>query len=331
MPTNRPTQDDDQYLNNRLEEGYWQALLREGEYAKSVDHPTDCMPEFTINHQSQSHNTLTIPAETDNKQADWDAITVVQENDETLLLNVIGFNRGGLLVQWKSLRGFVPISQLLPSSLKNNHDDDRKTTLESHVGQTLNLRVIELNAEHNRLIFSERAAQVESGKRSEILHDLVADTVTEGHVTNLCDFGAFVDLGGVEGLIHISELSWGRVTHPSNMLTSGEKVTVYILDVNETKERIALSLKRLHDDPWETVVQRYKVGEIIEGRITNVVDFGAFACIEEGLEGLIHFSELAEGQFLHPRNVVSENQIVKARILSINSKARRLGLSLRHV
>jgi len=235
-----------------------------------------------------------------------------------------------LLVEWESLRGFIPASQLLPTSDSDNHPNN-KIPLESRIGSTLDLRVIELNVEKNRLIFSERAAQVESGQRSQVLHKLMPDTVVDGHITNLCDFGAFVDLGGVEGLIHISELSWGRVRHPNDMLTTGEEVKVYILDVNEAEERIALSIKRLHDDPWATVVQRYQVGEIIEGRITNVVDFGAFACIEEGLEGLIHFSELAEGQFLHPRNVVSENQIVKARILNINSKARRLGLSLRNI
>jgi small subunit ribosomal protein S1 len=153
----------------------------------------------------------------------------------------------------------------------------------------------------------------------------------EGTVTNLCEFGAFIDLGGIEGLIHISELSWGRVAHPADMLTSGDSITAYVLDVNEHSERIALSLKRLHDDPWKNVHQRYTIGEIITVRITNVVDFGAFACIEEGLEGLIHFSELAEGQFLHPRNVVSEDDVVNARILNIDSNSRRLGLSLRNI
>jgi small subunit ribosomal protein S1 len=138
-----------------------------------------------------------------------------------------------------------------------------------------------------------------------------------------------VDLGGVEGLIHISELSWGRVGHPSDMLERGTTIEVYVLDIDEDQSRIALSIKRLHPDPWLNVDKRYEINEIVEGRITNVVDFGAFACIEEGLEGLIHFSELAEGHFLHPRNVVQEGDIVHARILSIDGKARRLGLSLR--
>jgi small subunit ribosomal protein S1 len=186
-----------------------------------------------------------------------------------------------------------------------------------------------LNAEHNRLILSERAAQVEPGERAELLARLKRGSIIHGLVTNLCDFGAFIDLGGVEGLIHISELSWGRVGHPADLLSRGQDVEVYVLDVSPQAGRVALSLKRLHPDPWESVHMRYRVGEIVEGLVTNVVDFGAFARIEEGLEGLIHVSELAEGHFLHPRNVISEGQTIRARILSIDGRSRRLGLSLR--
>ena len=207
--------------------------------------------------------------------------------------------------------------------------EQRRVALVERVGDWLDLRVIELDPEKNRLILSERAAQVEAGTREEILQSLSPGDVIHGTVTNLCDFGAFVDLGGVEGLIHISELSWGRVGHPEDMLKRDEQVQVYVLDVDPENARVALSLKRLHPDPWATVDERYEIGEVVEGKITNVVDFGAFACIEEGLEGLIHFSELAEGHFLHPRNVVSEGDIVHARILSIDGDARRLGLSLR--
>jgi small subunit ribosomal protein S1 len=139
----------------------------------------------------------------------------------------------------------------------------------------------------------------------------------------------FIDLGGLEGLIHISELSWGRVSHPRDILTRGDTVRVYVMEVNREQGRVALSLKRMQPDPWETVEQRYKIGQVVEGLITNVVDFGAFACVEDGLEGLIHVSELAEGSFLHPRNVVKEGDRVRARILNINGQARRLGLSLR--
>jgi small subunit ribosomal protein S1 len=186
--------------------------------------------------------------------------------------------------------------------------------LSKRIGQKINLRIIELEVATNRLILSERAAQAQPGQRADILSNLEAGTVCEGVVTNLCDFGAFVDLGGIEGLIHISELSWGRVNHPRDVLSSGQSVKAYIMSVEPGEERIALSLKRLQPDPWQTVEERYNVGEIVEGVVTNVVDFGAFACIEEGLEGLIHISELAEGQFLHPRNVVAEGEHIQARI-----------------
>jgi len=205
----------------------------------------------------------------------------------------------------------------------------RRTALADRIGQSLSLRVIELNPEQNRLILSERAARVEAGERAQILTRLNAGDRITGCVTNLCDFGAFVDLGGLEGLIHISELSWGRVGHPTDMLRRGQEIEVYVLSVDRENARIALSLKRLYPDPWKTVGERYQIGQIVTGTVTNVVDFGAFACIEEGLEGLIHVSELAEGHFLHPRNVVGEGQHIEARILSIDSDARRLGLSLR--
>ncbi len=313
----------------QLEESYWEALLNEGEYAHSTYVAPEIMQTSDVKNDMVTFD-VTPPIETDIDDNDWKKIEEIHNNDESVSLEIVGFNRGGLLVEWRSLRGFVPASQLVQSPTSDNAQD-RQSTLANRIGEVLDLRVIELNIEKNRLIFSERAAQVEAGKRNQILHRLSQGMTIEGIVTNLCDFGAFVDLGGIEGLIHISELSWGRVAHPADMLTSGDTVKVYVLDVNEGEERIALSLKRLYDDPWENVQERYTVGEIIEGRITNVVDFGAFACIEEGLEGLIHFSELAEGQFLHPRNVVAENDIIHARILSIDSKARRLGLSLRNM
>jgi small subunit ribosomal protein S1 len=264
----------------------------------------------------------------DTTTEDWQEITRIMQADEIVELKVVGYNRGGLLVEWRSLRGFVPASQLMLFTT-DTRDEVRRTALLERVGLTLQLRVIELDVAKNRLIFSERAARVKSGTRAEVLNTLQPGDSTIGVVTNLCDFGTFVDLGGVEGLIHISELSWGRVGHPSDLLQRGQQIEVYVLEIDIPNARIALSLKRLHPDPWATVGERYRIGEIVEGLITNVVDFGAFACIETGLEGLIHFSELAEGHFLHPRNVVQEGETVKARILSIDGKARRLGLSLR--
>jgi len=311
-----------------LDEGYWEALLRDGEHAQ----PTPAEePETTYHEHMTGHiadEDYDYQSHHDVADEDWDHIQQITEDDELIELQVVGYNRGGLLVEWRTLRGFVPASQLMNFPATSSSGFRRRALLD-RVGKPLKLRVIELNIEKNRLILSERAAQAAPGERDEILNTLEAGDTVEGFVTNLCDFGAFVDLGGLEGLIHISELSWGRVGHPSHMLERGEYVEAYVIEVDRDEGRIALSLKRLRPDPWKTVQDRYELGQIVEGEITNVVDFGAFACIEEGLEGLIHVSELAEGHFLHPRNVVTEGQHVRARILTIDGPARRLGLSLR--
>jgi small subunit ribosomal protein S1 len=313
-----------------LEEGYWAALLSEGEFAPTAftdrnyengEAPPSPAENSPIQNGAQGSRTWLI-------ESDWHEIQRLMDDDTVVELKVTGYNRGGLLVEWKSLQGFVPASQLMENPT-NGNGIYRPNSLSSFVGQLIKLRVIELSAEHNRLIFSERAARVAAGERADILRRLQVGDIVSGVITNLCDFGAFVDLGGLEGLIHISELSWGRVARPGDILKQGQQVVVHVLDVERNAGRVALSLKRLTPDPWATVSQRYSIGQIIEGTITNVVDFGAFACIEEGLEGLIHVSELAEGHFLHPRNVVTEGQPVLARVLSIDSHARRLGLSLR--
>ncbi len=314
-------------VSQRIDEDYWSALLREGENA-STAHIEHADAAYTDEHADAAEQDDYHVLHPGIAAEDWETIADVTEQDDTLTLTVVGYNRGGLLVEYRSLRGFVPASQLLGfpatgSSLM------RRNALSERVGRTMELRVIELNAEKNRLILSERAAQAEPGERQDILNNLKAGDMIEGHVTNLCDFGAFIDLGGLEGLIHISELSWGRVAHPDNVLERGQEVRAYVLGVDQSAGRIALSLKRLRPDPWKTVQERYEIGQTVTGHVTNVVDFGAFVCIEEGLEGLIHVSELAEGHFLHPRNVVAEGEYVKARILTINGPARRLGLSLR--
>jgi small subunit ribosomal protein S1 len=301
------------------DESYWSALLSEGEaYYGGPRHAGGAWDGF------ETGSNLQVAPEGE----DWEIAQSVFDNDQTVELAVIGFNRGGLLVEWNSLRGFVPASQLV-SFPAVSEINNRRSELNTRVGQKLLLRVIELDRAQNRLILSERAAQVEPGTRADVLSQLRKGDICQGFVTNLCDFGAFVDLGGIEGLIHISELSWGRVGHPRDMLNRGDEIKVHVMEVNRDKGRVALSIKRLQPDPWETVEQRYRVGQIVESIITNVVDFGAFACVEEGLEGLIHVSELAEGQFLHPRNVVKEGEKVRVRILNIDGHARRLGLSLR--
>jgi small subunit ribosomal protein S1 len=328
MVTQDATRHDAGSIMEKPDEGYWSALLNEGEHAKTV-HPNEDASRFEDDHaDSAEDNDIYYTLNDGKPDEDWEAVRRIADDDDVVSLRVVGCNRGGLLVEFRSLRGFVPASQLLQFPATAS-PPTRRNALMDRVGVMLDLRVIELSPEKNRLILSERAAQAEPGERQDILNSLSAGDIVEGQITNLCDFGAFVDLGGLEGLIHISELSWGRVAHPANMLERGQSVRAYVLGVDQGAGRIALSLKRLRPDPWQTVADRYEVGQVVEGQITNVVDFGAFACIEEGLEGLIHVSELAEGHFLHPRNVVTEGEWVQARILTINGPARRLGLSLR--
>jgi small subunit ribosomal protein S1 len=265
-----------------------------------------------------------------NPQADWESARQLFESDGTIELEVSGFNRGGLLVGWNSLRGFVPASHLM--NFPNEAPEiERKTALAERVGDRLLLKVIEFDPSKGRIVFSERAARSGPGSRQQLLQQLKAGDRATGTITNVCDFGAFVDLGGIEGLIHVSEVSWNRVAHPRDVLKVNQTVEVLVLSVDRGQARVALSLKRLRPDPWASVEQRYSVGQIIEGQITNVVNFGAFIALEDGLEGLIHVSELAEGNFLHPRNVVNEGESVQAKIISIDGGSRRLSLSLRRL
>ena len=310
------------------DESYWAALLQESEIAADGGEPLGEEGDWDSHDFLVASDSPAAFSDAGTTRDDWDQVQEVFASDATIELAVVGYNRGGLLVSWQSLRGFVPASQLV--NFPTGGDGfDRHQALARYVGQSLQLRIIELEPAQNRLILSERAAQVQPGTRAALLNEIRPGDVCRGQITNLCDFGVFVDLGGIEGLIHISELSWGRVGHPRDILKRGEVLDVYVMSVDQEQERVALSLKRLRPDPWQSVEERYQVGQFIEGTVTNVVDFGAFVCIEDGLEGLIHVSELAEGHFLHPRNVVNEGDRVRARILNIDGRARRLGLSLR--
>jgi small subunit ribosomal protein S1 len=257
-------------------------------------------------------------------------VSTLYEVDDTVTLPVIGFNRGGLLVEARNLRGFVPISHLTETQ---NIDDPetRSDILSGLVGETICLKVIELDRERGRLVLSARAALAGPGRRTALLSNLHVGEIVRGVVTNITRFGAFVDLGGLEGLIHVSELSWGRVGHPEDVVSCGEELEVRVLSIDQTQGRVALSLKELMPDPWKDVDRKYEIGDIVEGVITNVVRFGAFVGIDEGLEGLIHISELGEGSFLHPRSVIQEGERVKVRIIHIDAGERRLGLSLRQL
>jgi small subunit ribosomal protein S1 len=259
----------------------------------------------------------------------WEVFAEHQAEGHPLELTVEGYNRGGLLVRWMGVVGFVPASQLC-DGLRYGDERSRLDDLSDRVGGSLTVRVIEVDASKNRLIFSERAARHIEDPDLAVLDSLNAGDVCRGLITNLCTFGAFVDLGGIEGLIHISELSWGRVGHPSDVLTSGQEVEVYVLNVDREQGRVGLSLKRLQPDPWDTVQERYEVDQVVEGTVTNIVNFGAFVRLEEGLEGLIHASELT-GEMMPSLYALREGERVLVRINSIEGARHRIGLSLEHL
>jgi small subunit ribosomal protein S1 len=310
--------------NAPLDEGYWQALLDDGENRGAAS-ASEGMGSVT------GQGAGTVETEEPGIGDDvWREAGALMERQELLKLPVIGCNRGGVLVGWNGLRGFVPASHLM--SLSPSVDEaERLDELQHLVGSQLRLKIIELDPDQSRFVLSERATSSDEDRRQALLDRLSPGDVCQGCVTNLCSFGAFIDLGGLEGLVHVSELSWGRVGHPRDVLESGQSVEVYVINVDRNRGRVGLSLKRLQPDPWQFVEERYQVGQIVDGVVTHVVDFGAFARVEEGLEGLIHVSELADGGVSHPRDVISEGDIVRALIINVDGERRRMGLSLRQL
>lgn len=335
---------DDDFWRQPLEPDYWRALLTQGELAPTASAP-DGGPS-TGGDQRAARQVGGEPPGTDSTDpgrmsvdgSRWRVAEEALEQGSTFTVRVSGANRGGLLVDWDGVQGFVPAShlRLVP---RRSDQQERAAELAARVGDWLTVRLIEVDVAQKRLVFSERAGQrtgpsrVEQGASQAVaLSQLASGDVRHGVVTNVTSFGAFVDLGGVEGLVHVSEISWDRVQHPGDGphgLAPGQRVEVMIIGVNPDQERIALSIKRLRPNPWSLAADHYQVGQIVEGTVTNVVSFGAFVRLDEGLEGLIHISELAEGNFLHPRNVVREGDVVKVRVLTIDTANHRLGLSLR--
>jgi len=259
---------------------------------------------------------------------DWDSVRTLFDQDEIVNLQVHGYNRGGLLVAGEGLQGFVPISHLV--DMPNGVDEEeRKRILVGYVGRSLDLKVIECEPDQERVVFSERAALAGEGRRKSLFQELKPGDTVSGSVTNVTDFGVFVDLGGLEGLIHVSELSWGRVQHPSDVLQIGEEVRALVLQVSEENGRVALSLKRLTSNPWETLIERYSTGDEVSAVITGIARFGAFARLEEGIEGLIHISSMSGIPNCHDiGNVLKAGMHVRVRILHMEAEKRRLGLSL---
>ena len=263
---------------------------------------------------------------------DWEEAGRLQGDGGIIQGQVIGYNKGGLLVQFNRIRGFVPASQVAQLHGRTA-SEERQQALQRMVGQTIPLKVIEVDRERNRLVLSERSATQEwrKAQKHRLLTELQPGDILSGRVNQLTNFGAFIDLGGADGLAHISELSWQRVNHPREVLSPGQEVKVMVVEIDAERERIGLSLRRLQSNPWETIDQRYSLGQIVSGPVTNVAPFGAFVQIEEAVEGLIHASELAVDPQAQPRDLLQPGQTVTAKIISLDKQRQRMGLSLRRV
>src|SRR6266480_1289997 len=295
-------------------------------------HMNDKVLVYVIQPETQDGHAL-LSLKRANAERQWRIAEEQYKNGELLKARVIDYNKGGLIVDVAGIRGFVPISQILnlkrEEVASGGENQETAAKLQAMKDKELQLKIIEINRARNRLILSERLAAQEwrQRRREELLDELKPGEVRRGVVSNLANFGAFVDLGGADGLVHISQLAWSRVNHPSEVLKVGQEVEVQVLSVDKEKKKIALSIKRAEVDPWTTVEQRYTPGQVVTGTITKIAPFGAFARIEDGIEGLIHLSELMPG--MDPKSSLHEGQQLQLRILRIDAERRRLGLSLR--
>jgi small subunit ribosomal protein S1 len=253
----------------------------------------------------------------------WRRIETAAESGEPVEGTVIEVVKGGLIIDL-GVRGFLPASLV---------DIRRVPNLDEYMGTKIETKVIELNRSRNNVVLSRRAVLEEERKevRQQILDGLQPGLVVEGQISNIVDFGAFVDLDGIDGLIHISELSWSHVNHPSEILTIGDTVKVKVLDIDRDRQRISLGLKQTQEDPWQRIVDTYNVNDELDGKVTKVVTFGAFVEILDGVEGLVHISELAPHHVESPREIVHPGDEIRVKILEIDSERRRLSLSAKRV
>jgi small subunit ribosomal protein S1 len=253
----------------------------------------------------------------------WRRIEAAAESGEPVEGTVIEVVKGGLIIDL-GVRGFLPASLV---------DIRRVPNLDEYLGTKIECKVIELNRSRNNVVLSRRAVLEEERKevRQQILDRLQPGLVVEGQISNIVDFGAFVDLDGIDGLIHISELSWSHVNHPSEILSIGDTVQVKVLDIDRDRQRISLGLKQTQEDPWQRIVSTYNIGDELEGKVTKVVTFGAFVEIMDGVEGLVHISELATHHVENPREIVEPGDEIRVKILEIDSERRRLSLSAKRV
>ncbi len=311
--------DDQPNMPDEPDESWWSSLL--------IDEPLVVEnPDETEFYNLDVNSPMT--EEPSEPSVQWEKIKIIFEKDEIVTLKVVGFNKGGVLVENPEIKGFVPASHLIEFPA-NYCEEDREFYLSCYLDRIISLKVIEFEPEKERVVFSERAALAGAGQRNLLLQSLAEGDIIQGTVTNITSFGGFVDLGGVEGLIHISELSWGRVQHPSQFLEIGEQVETIVIEISEAEGRIALSLKRLSKNPWISLSKDLNPGDIIDAEISCIEKYGAFARLDNGVEGLIHVSSLLFPEDCqHINDFLSDGQLVKVCIISIEPEKRRLGLKL---
>lgn len=297
----------------------------------------DSIPVYVITPEDSNGNLLLSFVRAVEEQ-DWIQAESYKESNESFSSKIVGYNKGGLLVPLGTIRGFIPASQLSLSRRMAITGSSPEEKYRQMIGEEVEVRVIEVDRERRRLILSERAASSETREmiKEKILDDLNEGDVRSGKITSLADFGAFVSIGGADGLVHLSEISWDRINHPSEVLKVGQEVKVKIISIDKDKHRIGLSIRQLANDPWSQQVSNLKVGQLVEAEITRITNFGAFARLkraenESEVEGLIHISEISERRIDHPKELIHVGDILTLRIIKIDEENHRVGLSIRRV
>ena len=296
------------------------------------DFQVDAEIDVAVVRLNDDDGNLILSASQARQNEDWKRAEAMMNSEELYTDVLVDANRGGVILPFGHLRGFIPASHVvdLPRGLK---EEERLTSLQQLVGKEISVKVIEVNRKRRRLVFSQLEAEQENraARKQALLRELKEGGNRQGVVSGLCDFGAFVDLGGADGLIHISELAWFRVRHPSQVVSVGDQVEVYVLHLDDEGKRIGLSLKRLQPNPWSLVDEMYHIGQLVEGVISRVESFGAFVGLDPGIEALLHVSQMSHNPEENPLRHLYEGQKLLMRIISIESEKQRLGLSLTEV
>ncbi len=290
------------------------------------------IPVYVVNPEDSSGN-LVLSYVRAREEVSWREAEELMELKESFDSEIIGYNKGGLIVPMGSLRGFVPASQVSLSRRAHVTGDTPEERWSEMIGDDVEVCVIEVDRDRRRLILSERAASSETREslKERVIEELTEGETRTGRVTSLADFGAFVNIAGADGLVHLSEISWDRINHPSEVLQVGQEVKVRVISIDKEKKRIGLSIRQLQEDPWVQKAEQYQQGQLVEGTITRLTKFGAFARLEEDLEGLVHISEISEKRIEHPKEVLKEGDVVTLRVIKVDPENHRIGLSLRRV